>query len=409
MKNFIKGTKYWGQLLLLPVYWISFFVPKNKRIWLFGSTFGRRFADNPKYLYLYINQWKREKIRAIWISHNKKIINFLNDNGYEAYYYLSLKGIWYCLRGCVYIFDNYSKDINFWTSGGAIKVNLWHGVGNKKINYDNKYDEVRHPNTIWQRFISFPRRLSDEKPSHYVLATSPLMANIFSRAFKIPNSHILIGGYPRNDILFKECKITPIFTREEKKLLTKIKNNKKNGKKVVGYFPTFRIAEMELLKVMDFKKFHMFLETQQMIFIIKLHPKSMLNYKLKEIPFSTIQIIPSDIDINILLKEVDVLVTDYSSVYSDYMLLDRPAIAFQYDYDSYRSETREAYFKFEKYMPEQKAVNMEELMEGLTKVTEKDERKTLRKKSRDLIFEKQSAGACREVTRNIIELLKSEL
>lgn len=407
MKNFIKGIKYWGQLLLLPVYWISFFVPKNKRLWLFGSTFGRRFADNPKYLYLYINQWKRETIRAVWISHDKKIINFLNDNGYEAYYYLALKGIWYCFRGSVYIFDNYSKDINFWTSGGAIKVNLWHGVGNKKINYDNKYDEVRHPKTIWQRFISFPRRLSDEKPSHYVLATSPLMATIFSRAFRIPNSHILIGGYPRNDVLFKECKITSILTSEEKTLLRNIKNKKENGKRVVGYFPTFRNTEIALLKVMDFEKLHMFLKTQQMIFIIKLHPKSMLNDKLKEIPFSTIQIIPSDIDINIFLNEVDVLVTDYSSIYSDYMLLDRPAIAFQYDYDSYRTETRDAYFKFEEYMPEQRAVTMEELMESLKKVIEKDERKALRKKSRDLIFEKQSAGACREVTRHILELLKS--
>lgn len=42
--------KYWGQLLLLPVYWLSFLFPRNKRIWLFGSTFGKRFADNPKYL-----------------------------------------------------------------------------------------------------------------------------------------------------------------------------------------------------------------------------------------------------------------------------------------------------------------------------------------------------------------------
>ena len=42
--------KYWGQLLLLPVYWLSFLFPRNKKIWLFGSTFGRRFADNPRYL-----------------------------------------------------------------------------------------------------------------------------------------------------------------------------------------------------------------------------------------------------------------------------------------------------------------------------------------------------------------------
>lgn len=50
MKKFLEGIKYWGQLLLLPIYWFSFLFPRNKNIWLFGSTFGRRFADNPRRL-----------------------------------------------------------------------------------------------------------------------------------------------------------------------------------------------------------------------------------------------------------------------------------------------------------------------------------------------------------------------
>ena len=125
----IDRWKYWGQLLLLPIYWCSFLVPRDRKIWLFGSTFGRRFADNPRYLYLYISQHKKKYgIRPIWISHNREIVSFLEKNGYEAYYYHSLRGIWYALRGKVYLYDNYSKDINFWQSGGAVKVNLWHGI-----------------------------------------------------------------------------------------------------------------------------------------------------------------------------------------------------------------------------------------------------------------------------------------
>ena len=71
-------------------------------------------------------------------------------NGYESYYYHSVKGIWLALRAKVYFFDNYSKDINFWQSGGAVKINLWHGIGNKRINYDNKFDKVRHPKNLWE-------------------------------------------------------------------------------------------------------------------------------------------------------------------------------------------------------------------------------------------------------------------
>lgn len=200
MYRITEAFKYWSQLLLLPLYWLSFLFPRNKRIWLFGSTFGRRFADNPKYLYLYMSQHREKlKIRPVWISHDRKIVEFLNRNGYEAYYYHSLKGVLMALRGRVYIFDNYSKDINFWQSGGALKVNLWHGIPLKKIQADNIFDKFRHPKNRWEKFKNFPRNLSDEKPGHYVLATSQFIRPIFSSAFNTDN--VLVSGYPRNDIL----------------------------------------------------------------------------------------------------------------------------------------------------------------------------------------------------------------
>lgn len=75
----LNAIKYWGQLCLLPLYWLSFIVPRNNRIWLFESTFGKRFADNPRYLYLYVSQNKEKlNIRPIWISHNKEIVDFLD-------------------------------------------------------------------------------------------------------------------------------------------------------------------------------------------------------------------------------------------------------------------------------------------------------------------------------------------
>ena len=147
---------YWGQLLLLPVYWLSFLVPRDKKIWLFGSTFGRRFADNPRYLYLYVSQHRDELgIRPIWISHNEDVVKMLNAEGYEAYMYHSLKGIWFALRGKLYLYDNYSKDINFWQSGGALKINLWHGIPLKKIQHDNVFDKFRHPKNFWGKIKNF--------------------------------------------------------------------------------------------------------------------------------------------------------------------------------------------------------------------------------------------------------------
>lgn len=400
----INGVKYWGQLLLLPVYWLSFLMPRNKRIWLFGSTFGRRFADNPKYLFLYVSQHRQELgVRPIWITHKREIVELLQKNGYEAYYYHSFKGIWFALRGKVYIFDNYSKDINFWQSGGAVKINLWHGVGNKKINYDNVFDLVRHPKNLWEKIKYFPRRLSDEKPSHYVLATSPIMCKIFARAFQVPEEHVIEAGYPRNDYILG-MKLQNICQARENQVLDKIRFWKGSGEKVVMYMPTFRDTEIRFLEIMDLQVFNTFLKEEHLLFLVKLHPKSKLQDIFNQFDYSNIVNLEADMDPYIFLGYVDILVTDYSSVYSDFMLLDRPVVAFQYDYQEYEGRTREGYFDFNEYMPEVQAHDMDEFMKGIVEVLRKDRAGEQRTVSRDKIFSSREADGCKKICNKCMQL-----
>lgn len=412
MKNIMERIKYWGQLLLLPVYWFSFLFPRNKKIWLFGSTFGRRFADNPRYLYLYVSQhsdkgskqlkdemaaWKTaghayeedeacKDIRPIWISHDKGIVEFLQKNGYEAYYYHSFQGIWYCLRGKIYFFDNYSKDISFWLSGGAVKVNLWHGVGNKCINYDNKHDKVRHPKNAWEKFKYFPRRLSDEKPSHYILATSPMMGEIFARAFQVPMEHVIEAGYPRNDILFEDAGVKNLHLPTEQQLMERIIKWKNEGKTILGYLPTFRSSEEQFFDVCNLETFNTYLQKHEMQLVCKLHPKSACKEVFENVLYSNVYVAPPDVDVNSFLGKIDLLIADYSSVYSDYMMLDRPVVAFQYDYEEYVSDTRDAYFDWNEYMPEVKAYNQEELEKAIDRVLQRDEAQGKRKIYRNLLY-----------------------
>lgn len=400
MKKITEGIKYWGQLLLLPIYWFSFLFPRDKHIWLFGSTFGRRFADNPRYFYLYCSQHKEKLgLRPIWISHNKEIVDFLNGNGYEAYYYHSLKGIWYALRGKVYLFDNYSKDINFWQSGGAVKINLWHGVGNKCINYDNRHDKVRHPENAWEKFKYFPRRLSDEKPSHYILTTSPMMSKIFARAFQVPESHVIEAGYPRNDILFEECDLQNLYQKEEQILVQHIEEWKAQGKNILGYLPTFRSSEKNFFEVCDLAEFNTYLKINNMVLVCKLHPKSACKEIFEKIEYSNIYNVPTKVDVNCFLGKLDLLIADYSSVYSDYMLLDRPVVAFHYDYEEYLRDTRDGYFDFEEYMPEVRAYNLAELEEGILKVLQRDEALEKRKEFRGKLYRDVDCGSAERLAR----------
>lgn len=416
MYKITEVFKYWGQLFLLPLYWLSFLFPRNKRIWLFGSTFGRRFADNPKYLYLYMSQHKDKlKIRPIWISHNKKLVRFLNKNGYEAYYYKSLKGILLALRGKVYLFDNYSKDINFWQSGGALKVNMWHGIPLKKIQADNSFDKFRHPKNKWEKFKNFPRNLSDEKPNHYILATSKFLRRVFSSAFNTDN--VLIAGYPRNDVLIedkrKQKNIKNLLTLEEKKAVAKIKKFLSNGfnNKMALYMPTFRESELKFFDIVDICEFRKFLEDNDILFCIKLHPKSKLRKHFSKIQSDNILIIDADADPYIFLNLSDMLITDYSSIYFDYLILDKPIIFFNYDLEEYLSNSRQMYFAYDEFTPGEKVNNQTELKQAICNAAafgnSSDNYKAFRDKISGKVFDNRDKISCPIIINKIIHVLNN--
>jgi CDP-glycerol glycerophosphotransferase (TagB/SpsB family) len=364
MSIFKTGIKYWLQVFLIPIYWLSFLSIRDKRIWLLGSTFGRRFADNPKYVYLYLNQMQKDNIRAIWITHNKEICKLLTDHNLEVYYYRSIKGIYYCLRGGIYIFDNYSKDISFWLSGGALKVNLWHGTGTKQINQDNKFDYVRHPRNSWERFKTALRRMSDEKPHHYTLATSKNMAKILAPAFGSTLDHMLVVGHPRNDVFFSTG-INNLLTEAEEQIVGKLKDLRNQGMKCIFFAPTFRESEIRFFDIINLNVFNTYLQGQGYMFCTKLHVKSKLRKAFAELRYSNILDIPADVDTYTVLEYADMLVVDYSSIYLDYMMLDRPVVAFPFDYEEYIQNSRECYFDYDTFMPEAKVKDMDELMEAI--------------------------------------------
>lgn len=362
-----SNIEYWSQIFLLPLYGLSYLMPRNKRIWALGSTFGRRFADNPKYFYLYLNQHYKEEIRAIWISKDKDIVSLLDKNLLEAYYLYSLKGIWFSLRAKVYLYDNYSKDICFTLSGGATKINLWHGIPLKKIQKDNQFDLVRNPKTRAQKLKWALRRLSDEKPTDYVLVTSEYLRPIFSSAFNTKNT--IICGYPRNDILISDC-IDNIMTDDEEDIY-KIIRNKAKDNKVILYMPTFRESEYRFFEVISIKKFDEFLKSQNLVFFVKLHPKSKVNNKFMEVESENIKIINPEHDPYPLLKLADVLLTDYSSIYFDFLFTGKPIIFFPYDLDEYLLESREMYFNYGEMTPGKKVKNEEELEDAMIEALSK--------------------------------------
>ncbi len=321
------------------------FVPRDRKIWIFGSG-NKKFSGNSKWLFLHNSN--RMNIRKIWLSRTKEIVKILKTKGFEAYYLNSLKGCYYAVRGGIYIFNvNTNYDISYFFSNGAKKINLWHGIGGKKVGLDsdlknNYFYKLYHGNLRQKIHYHFFCPGEYEKYDMMICIsemTKKIMTSVFGKRAK----EIIITGYPCNDVLLKDFD-SPL--EEEQKLIEEFRTNQK---KTILYMPTFRDTKIHKSESMDipidWKKLNSFLAKNNSIFVIKLHP---VRESTLQIPTTckNIQVLNSLIDVYPILKYVDILITDYSTVCYDFMLCNKPIIYFWYDYKEYTKKNRTLYQDF---------------------------------------------------------------
>lgn len=329
----------------------SYLIPRNKRKILFGCKTG--FMDNPKHLFLQLYSEKR--IKCIWIANNHTENELLRNKGYRSYYKFSLKGLYHCLTGKYYVYSHYSSDINYWTSGNVRKIMLWHGVGIKKIGIRlEKKQKIKR--------ILFPYQF--EKP-YIFLATSPMMKAHFMKYLHIPEENICIATYPRNNI----------FNRNKNELMSMIKDFDNNlysiinplnieSHKVYLYMPTFREANNDFIAAskIDFNRLNNALEEKKSYLFIKLHPFTKMDKSLA-INRNNIIFLNGKMDIYPFLPFVHTLITDYSSIYFDFILMkNKSVILFPFDYNEYLTSCRDLAYNYEEFTPGKKCINFEDLL-----------------------------------------------
>ena len=71
------------------------------------------------------------------------------------------------------------------------------------------------------------------------------------------------------------------------------------------------------------------------------------------------------------MSEADLLITDYSSCYFDYLIVDKPIIYFNYDYKEYINESRDLYFDYEEMTSGIKVKKINDLGKVIYKVLKK--------------------------------------
>ena len=341
-----------GYFILL----ISYVFPRISTIWVFGGE------NNAKYLYYKLNE-KAADINCIWISKSKKEVAQVRSLKCKAFYLWSLKGLLYSLIAGRYIYTFSVSDINPWTIGWAKRINLWHGVGIKNIEFKCKLGPLTkkyNPNSLKSRFL-YPYLFF--RP-HLFLSTSPLMTKHFTERFRISEDRCVEAMYPRNEILlWAHDKIEEFLKRYNKKQELDVIEDCASYSYVYIYMPTWREDKRNILEIIDFDRLNQLCIKNNDLFLFRLHPNTEINLDML-VSYSNLRIIDSSCDIYPILPFTDVLITDYSSIYYDYMLIpNKQILLFPFDEEEYCTLNRDLAFDYKIYTPGIRVYSFEALLE----------------------------------------------
>ena len=335
-------NKLFFGVLLYPIYLLGKIIPKSENIWIFGAWYGNRYSDNTSYLFEYVIKEKKE-VTAVWLSDKREIISNLRSKGFKAFHKNSLLGFYYGCRATTTFVNCGYSDVNIYAIEKSLKVQLWHGIPLKKIKYDDEITENQHHNPFYNGIKStllfiFPF-LNDS--FDLIISSSEEVTKRMASAFRVDTNKIIVTGYPRMDKI--------LSPKEDRLNFINIRQDWSKFAKIVLYAPTHRKeghGGASLFDSMDFHQFNEILSQNNVAMFIKMHYHHELNnnYLVNKSFSNIIYLEESDVqDINNILPLVDILITDYSGVLLDYLILDKPIIPTSFDLENYIKTDRELY------------------------------------------------------------------
>ena len=281
----------------------------------------------------------------------------------------------------------------FSLSGGATCINLWHGVGLKRIEYNilNGPLGERYQKTNFYEVFCHPQSF---RAPDYIITSTPFQTHLFSTAFRIPSERCLELGYPRNQILgYDGGKLIEFVRMYEPEDTLDAINRMKGYSKVLIYMPTWRYSQRHLFtQSMDLTRLNEVMSKNNELLVLKPHSNMIIEESIRG--FSNIMFLPGSMDVYPLLPYTTGLITDYSSVLYDYLLMpEKDVILYLYDYEDYIKE-RDLFYPFDENVAGRKVYNYEDLLDV---IANHDYR--MDNGDRELIVEK-FWGRCKEYNSN---------
>ncbi len=264
----------------------------------------------------------------------------------------SLHGLWKMVRAKKMVVDHEFTGNTFTLFRKFIPVvQLWHGLPYKALS-----GNIHYPDICDDAFIS---------------SSSWFNEHIFPTIFRA--KRYLDFGYPRNDVFSQSPQERDWINAEPLSTLTHIQNTTGS---IVVYAPTYRDWGDNDYPL-DLDKINAWCENNKRSFVLKFHPFISRQFgdamalpdseNVQALPSHPhIYLYPSGKNIYPWLADAETLITDYSSIAYDFLLVDKPIIYFQYDKQDYLKLRGNTLVSDSDFIAGEVALTIDELLRLLT-------------------------------------------
>ena len=357
---------------------------------LYESYFGRGMICNPFALFSYmLNDSSFKDFKHIWVLDKTESNEHYRRQyaDYENVIFVEPESEQYFewLSKAKYLLNNVTFKPYFAKKKNQIVVNTWHGIPLKHMGYDEVDGKLKAANMV-RNFLF----------TDFIVSPSEYTTKLFKNAYKLENIYAgkyIEAGSPRIDLS---------FNTDKESLIAEMKTvgvNVDSDKEIVVYAPTWTgsydnpdIDQKKYDDIINEIELALGKDKYQVLF----KPHQIVYKYLEEASLMKDNYIPAIIDTNRLLSLTDILITDYSSIFFDYLPLNRKIVFYITDYASYENE-RGVYFDIDS-LPGPVCRTMDDLIEVLRQIDNIDslynKNNLLQYKS---IVSKEDGEACKRI------------
>ena len=329
----------------IPALIVNRFRRRDPRTWVFGNIHG--FRDSPRYMAEYVVS-ARPALAVWWIAHSRAEAEDARRAGLNVALRGDKEATRIQRRAGVAFFTHGFRDLDLPQLAGAYLVYLWHGTPLKRIGLDVSVSGARRRSFAVRgaaRVVRWFQRRAFGWVGLFV-AASELDQERFMTAFAVPRERVPVLGSPRFDVIRGGSAYKRIVGDDLRARL-----GYRTDDYLCVWLPTHRreYGDANWLPSLSGDDLDEMLGETKVQLLVKPHPRADWDVYHDRLPdHGRIKLLrESEIDVNTLLHIADALVTDYSSVVADYIILDRPVEFFAPDIDTY-SDNRGLYEPYEK-------------------------------------------------------------